>query len=108
MKYEVSIDDFTRFEERKSRNGGSYAYYETATIIGGTIEDGEYSTSAEFEYCPACGNFGGNCCRGVYEPSRDMEQVAKLLAQGKTEDEINNTLWPRNKKLGCTVTPADE
>jgi hypothetical protein len=103
--FKVTINDYVKHDPRRDRNGGAYAFFEQATVAeDGTIEDGEYSTTAEFPYCPACGTFNiGNCCDGVYQPSRDMERVAALAAGGKSDEEVNAELWPRNKKLFCDV-----
>jgi hypothetical protein len=108
--FKITISDYVNHHPSRDRNGGNYAFFEEAIVTdGGEIVDGEHSTSAEFPYCECCGTFNvGSCCDGVYEPSRNMRQIAAMLADGNNEDEINAQLWPKNKKVGCEIEEVQE
>lgn len=56
----VGITNWSEYDPDRCNNGGAYSY---TTIYR---RDGDrwsinYSTSADFEYCPYCGNFGDDC-----------------------------------------------
>lgn len=57
----IRVCDYTEYREDKCHNGGSYVYFTCFDEVGKDDWVVSYGTSAEFEYCPAMGNFG-NCC----------------------------------------------
>ena len=75
----VKIVDRTHFVSETSNNGGDYSYTVTYRQIADDMFEVLYSTSAEFDYCPLCGNFyQGNCPCGKEDPDVvNYEQVKK-------------------------------
>ena len=84
---EIRISDYSNYEASRSRNGGSYAYYETAKIENYQAVDGNHSTSAEFDYCPYCGKFEQRLQEHIeqwhpdeqYVPSDAMDNLVRIL-----------------------------
>ena len=83
------IQDLSHYEPGKSRNGGSYAYYEEFEVQDGQAVNGYHSTSAEFDYCEFCGSFESNirdhqerfCDEGEYLPSPMAVEAARLIQE---------------------------
>lgn len=75
----VKIVDRTHFAADTCNNGGGYSYTVTYRQIADDKFEVWHSTSAEFDYCPLCGNFyQGNCPCGMEGPDVvNYEQVKK-------------------------------
>ena len=58
--FEITITDMSSYDWRRSRNGGAYWFRQHAKVRNGQIVDGSHTTSADFDYCPYCGNFERN------------------------------------------------
>ena len=58
--FEITVTDVTSYEWQRSRNGGAYWFRQRAKAHNGQIVDGAHTTSADFDYCPYCGNFERN------------------------------------------------
>lgn len=83
------IQNLSRYDPRRSRNGGSYAFYEKFEVEGGQAVNGHHSTSAEFDYCEFCGSFESNlrdhqerfCHEHEYLPSPMAKEAAHLIKE---------------------------
>ena len=89
----IRISDYTHYVPGKSRNGGGYAYYETAIVKNGNIASGRHTTSSEFNYCEMCGQFeqrieehSERCTE--YWPSKMMEGIVAALESGRHPNDI--------------------
>lgn len=69
----VDITNWSEYDPDRCNNGGGYSYTTTYRRDGDRWSI-NYSTSAEFELCPYCGLFGGDCgcTRPEYIPTDEM------------------------------------
>lgn len=56
--HHVNIEDYSDYIPGKTWNGGGYTYTNTYIRVGADSWELSMSTSAEFEYCSYCGDFG--------------------------------------------------
>jgi hypothetical protein len=50
--------DYTNYVSERSCNGGCYGFWTTYTLKKSGRWEISYGTTADFDYCPACGDFG--------------------------------------------------
>ena len=109
VDFRITINDYTCYEWRKSRNGGAYSFHEMATVQNGQIIDGHHWTSADFDYCPNCGRFESNMrdherwCYEGYQPSNAMKDAvreADIALETSEDAEIAaRALFPEDYEL---------
>lgn len=56
--YTVKVVDDSEYDPERCNDGGGYSYTTKYTAIVGGMFEVEYSTSADIDYCPCCGQFG--------------------------------------------------
>ncbi len=61
----VTIYDFSDYEPEKSHDGGGYGFWTNFNRVDKNWEV-TYGTTADFDFCPYCGNWGDSC--GCDEP----------------------------------------
>lgn len=81
----VTIFDYSEYVEEKSSNGGCYGFWTTYTRKGDVFEV-SYGTTADFEYCSACGEFGCNGDECEYETVSEELMETVLTYFESTED----------------------
>ena len=88
----VIISDYTDYVAGKSNTGGCYAWYTTYKNEGDSTFSVHYGTSADFEFCSMCGDFGHSeeaCHRAYYEivdtddVLRDVLRTLKKIDNGE-------------------------
>ena len=92
----VVFSDYSNYKEETCRNGGDYAFYTVYERIGANKRECHYETSADFDYCPVCGNFGkhysDDCCYesgydcGEFEVISDDEMMKKIMNFEESDD----------------------
>lgn len=58
----VKITDYSEYEGGQCNTSGKYSYTTHYYRVGYDEWEVEYSTSADFKYCPICGSFGDCGC----------------------------------------------
>ena len=56
------ISDYIDYNPDLCNNGGCYGFWENYNYIGDGKYEHIYHTTADFEYCPYCGDFNSGCC----------------------------------------------
>ena len=83
----VTINDFSDYEQEKSHDGGRYGFWTNFNRVGKNWEV-TYGTTADFDFCPYCGNWGDSC--GCDEPQiiSSLELLIELSSFRETEDKF--------------------
>lgn len=83
----VTINYFSDYETEKSHDGGRYGFWTNFNRVGKNWEV-TYGTTADFDFCPYCGNWGDSC--GCNEPQivSSLELLIELSSFRETEDEF--------------------
>lgn len=83
----VIIRDYTEYESGKSCNGGCYAFYTYYNRVGEDTWQVSYDTSADFSYCPKCGEFCNNDCDNCTAEfdTVSTEKVLKMIKKFENE-----------------------
>lgn len=94
----VRFYDYSNYDSEKCNDGGNYGFWTDCN----RLENGNwgigYGTTADFEYCPVCGNFndhyeGDDCCYesgyscGEYETITEAELLKRINEFEETNDE---------------------
>lgn len=53
----VRFNDFSEYETGKSSNGGCYGFWTDYTRLENGNFEVSHGTTADFEFCPVCGDF---------------------------------------------------
>ena len=56
----VRFNDYTEYESWKSNNGGCYGFWTNYNRLENGLFEVSYGTTADFDYCPCCGNFNNH------------------------------------------------
>ena len=96
----VILKDYSQYEYGKSSNGGCYAFFKEFNRIDNTDNwEVEYSTSADFPYCPYGAGFQNCDCSCVYDQigqcSPDIvrtEDVIREIAEWENLDDEDYTV----------------
>lgn len=79
--HKVTLNDDSHYEGDRCNTGGCYGFWEEYINIGNEIWEFRYRTTADFEYCPVCGNFGNcNCDREELETYTTQEVAERILS----------------------------
>lgn len=84
----VIINDFSDFEAEKSRDGGRYGFWTNFNRVDDEKWEVTYGTTADFDFCPYCGNWGDSC--GCDEPQiiSSSDLLIELSGFRETEDKF--------------------
>ena len=86
------------YDSEKCNNGGSYGFWTDYSRLENGNWEISYGTTADFEYCPVCGNFNdhyegdyscyesGYSC-GEYETITEAELLKRINEFEETNDE---------------------
>lgn len=96
----VHIVDYSDYDPDNCHTGGQYLFWEDYR----RVEEGwevSYHTSAEFDYCPICGNFGRcDCSEEEYEIISDNQLLEEIqYALGKEDVEVTYTKEQQNTAM---------
>ena len=87
-KYKVRFNDFTNYEAETGCNGGNYGFWITYYRKPGTEEwEVEHGTTADFPFCPICGQFGEHPDCTEYETvtTEEVEKEIENFEETETE-----------------------
>jgi hypothetical protein len=79
----AEISDFRGYNPARCNNGGAYGFWTTYRYIGGGKYQVEFNTTADFEYCSACGSFSC-CCDGEHLVATD-EDVWERIREAEND-----------------------
>lgn len=91
----VAITDYSDYDANNCINGGSYSFTTYYHRLPRAMWEVSYGTSAEFDYCPRCGNFGNHyddriedyCCSEQKVISTgEVEKAIKLALNDKDQE----------------------
>ncbi|MCI6676068.1 MAG: hypothetical protein MSG78_04050 [Clostridiales bacterium] len=85
----IRFNDFTEYETGKSNNGGCYGFWTDYNRLENGIFEVSHGTTADFEYCPVCGDFHSydeETC-GEYQTVTEPELLKLINDFEETEDE---------------------
>ncbi len=80
----VSIQDYSRYQSDKSSNGGAYGFTETYRPVPDGRYEVRFYTTADFEYCEFCGNWGDCGC------SKEPQIFSETDVETKIRDANND------------------
>lgn len=84
----VTFNDFRGYEEETSRNGGNYGFWTTYYRVDKTEEwEVVYGTTADFPFCPVCGQFGEHPDCTEYETATTEELEKEIENFAESEEE---------------------
>lgn len=94
----VRFCDYSDYDSEKCNDGGSYGFWTDYNRLENGNWEISYGTTADFEYCPVCGNFNdhyeGNDCYyesgyscGEYETITEAELLKRINEFEETDDE---------------------
>lgn len=72
MHRKVTLFDYSDYVSEKSCNGGHYGFWTDFTLRSDGLYEVSYGTTADFVYCPCCGQFGCEDCED-YETVTEKE-----------------------------------
>lgn len=75
----VVVTDLRGYDPEKCNDGGAYAFYTHFDKISNDQFTTSYYTSADFDYCPYCGNFVNNYDSHTYECDEEIVNRAELI-----------------------------
>lgn len=84
----VRFNDFTEYESEKSNNGGYYGFWTDYNRLENGIFEVSHGTTADFEYCPVCGDFHSyneETC-GEYQTVTESELLKLINDFEETDD----------------------
>ena len=86
----IKIVDDSRYVSGKSHNGGGYRFTETYRRNDDGTYSVTYGTSADFAYCPFCGNFiQGECPCGYEEPRKvSADEVLETVLDSLNREDM--------------------
>lgn len=75
----VVVSDLREYEPEKCNDAGGYAYYIHFDKISDNWFTTSYYTTADFDYCPYCGNFINNYDSHAYECDEEIVSRDELI-----------------------------
>lgn len=84
----VRFNDFSEYETEKSNNAGCYGFWTDYTRLENGNFEIRHGTTADFEYCPVCGDFHAyneETC-GEYQTVSEAELLRLINDFVETED----------------------
>lgn len=97
----VYLNDFMEYDDRLCNNGGRYGFWKKYTFLGNGNWKVSYGTTAEFDYCPVCGQFNDHYdedswCKSNYScgeytiiSTKELEEkIASFKAEKKFTKEV--------------------
>ena len=84
----IRFNDFTEYETGKSSNGGCYGFWTDYNRLENGLFEVSHGTTADFEYCPVCGDFHSydeETC-GEYQTVTESELLKLINVFKETED----------------------
>lgn len=95
----VRFCDYTEYQSEKSNNGGCYGFWTDYNRLENGKWEVSYGTTADFAYCPVCGNFDehyegdDDCCYdsgyscGEFHTVTESELLKLIEEFTETDDE---------------------
>ena len=80
----IRVADYSKFQADTCRNGGNYGFSTYFHRVGADSWEVEYTSTADFDMCPFCGNFvnDNNCPCGRTEPEVvTSDEVRKAIEE---------------------------
>jgi len=92
--------DYTSYEAGKSSNGGAYGFWTKYSYIGEGRYEVHHGTTADFEYCPYCGNFGDCDCDipDVVKEAEVWQAIKDALKESSSEIYAEYELFKNHKE----------
>lgn len=90
----VRVNDFSEYDSEKSSNGGKYGFWTDYTRLENGTWEVSYGTTAEFDFCPCCGDFGNHLMEdgtyecGEFQTISEEELIEKINKFVETDDEF--------------------